>query len=143
MSRTVSMSRTWTSRQPTIPDWLLGARRAPADLVTREASTAGTLSGVDVERGAGEGASKDITHPEAAHYVHAQDADVLVIPQSELDRTGVAHLGVASMLEDPAEAPPAESNLRRRLAPSEDVSRTPPSETTVDVSDRFIDACTC
>ena len=28
-SRTLSITRTWTSRQGTLPDWLLGARRSP------------------------------------------------------------------------------------------------------------------
>lgn len=130
-SRTVSMSRTWTSRNTTIPDWLLGARRVPADGTIAHISASGTMSAADIERGA-DGATKDIVHPPAVHYAPARDADVLVIPQSEAEHTHAAHLGVAAMLEDPAEESrsPAEASAGRWAASVEDVGVISPSDIT-------------
>lgn len=48
-TRTLSLSRTWTSRNTNAPDWLLGARRTPAEIVPP--GTATTTVSQDVERG--------------------------------------------------------------------------------------------
>ena len=130
------MSRTWTARQPAIPDWLLGARRVPADVNTGGISSAGTIPTEDLEGGTGEGTSKDITRIRAAHLALAFDADVAVVPQGEADRTETAHPGPASLQEDSAEPTPADSILRKRFAPCQEACTTPPSNISVHVNVR-------
>jgi hypothetical protein len=44
-TRTVSLSRTWTSRQPVQPDWLLWARRAPGPMGGSESQVDGECVG--------------------------------------------------------------------------------------------------
>ena len=128
------MSRTLTSRNTAVPDWLLGARRGPAEYPTRAISTAGTVSAPDLEGGPRSEPSKDTSSPETAHHTYAQDADALVIPQSEANQIVTQPLGEAAMLEDPEQHPSSEASLRRRYAPVEDVSTTPPSGMAAHVS---------
>ncbi|KAJ3541827.1 hypothetical protein NM688_g6037 [Phlebia brevispora] len=142
-SRTVSMSRTWTSRTTTLPDWLLGAHRVPPENVRETSNHSRTASTADLEGGQNEDMPKDITHPAAVHCAHARDADASVVPQNEVPRTNAeGHLGPAGMLEGPEDNQPAvsEANLRRRFASVEDVSITPPSDTNPQVRSDF-DQC--
>ncbi|KAF7789589.1 hypothetical protein EIP86_000535 [Pleurotus ostreatoroseus] len=128
-SRTVSMSRTWTSRTTTLPDWLLGVNRMPMESTTEAVAQRSFVSD-DVEGGQG-AIPSDIPHPAAVHYALARDADALVVPQNEVERSDTGgHLGVAGMLEDPADHEQqtrTEGNLRRRFTSIEDVSITPPT----------------
>ncbi|GJE95423.1 Na-H-Exchanger domain-containing protein [Phanerochaete sordida] len=122
-SRTVSMSRTWTSRTTAVPDWLLGTRRMP-ETVTEAMPTApgagspslqGSVTLPDVEAG--------LSH--TAHHVHqAADADVLVEPQEDIerDRSRAPALGEAGMLKPPVERADSLRGLRRRF-PSPDATR--------------------
>ena len=109
-SRTVSMTRTWTSRNAPMPDWLLGTRQMPAD-ASRAFTVAESVLQPDVEAGTQKSSPK-LALP--THY--AEDADVPVRSQDEL-RGDVPHLGEASFLADPPM--PAHGSLRRRATGGE------------------------
>lgn len=133
------MSRTWTSRTTTLPDWLIGVNRMPMESTTEAVAQRSFVAG-DVE--GGECAiPSDIPHPAAVHYAPARDADTMVVPQNEAERLDTGgHLGVAGMLEDPADHEQArtEGSLRRRFTTIEDVSITPPTSSGVQVCVVFV-----
>ena len=84
-SRTVSLSRTWTSRTNNAPDWLLWARRTPAE-ITRPSSPA--TQHRDVERAMEEVDPTGLTAP-------------VTRPRDDADKDGhVPELGPAAMLSD-------------------------------------------
>lgn len=99
-SRTVSVTRTWTSRQATAaPDWLLWARRAPGP---------DSPVHVDIER-----QEKAEDGPERTNR---QEIDVNgddgppIIPQSEVKNVSAPPLGEQAMMQDENEDP----SLRER-----------------------------
>jgi len=82
-TRTVSISRTWTSRGTTAPDWLLGARRlpgTPAQVATRPATP--SINDIEQARGGGH-VTANITETRIANgpivsrsvSVHSRTAD--------------------------------------------------------------------
>ena len=88
-SRTVSLSRTWTSRNTNAPDWLLWARRTPAE-VTRPGTP--TVASRDVERGMEEVDPSGLTEPVVKSQDQALKAD---------QKDGhVPELGPAAMISD-------------------------------------------
>ena len=88
-SRTVSLSRTWTSRQTTGPDWLLWARRAP------DPHTGTATPAVDVESAAGEPVKK---HNGESDAPVIRQADMQEITDTDLGTT--VPLGPAAMLAE-------------------------------------------
>ncbi|KAI1785916.1 Sodium/hydrogen exchanger family-domain-containing protein [Ganoderma leucocontextum] len=104
-SRTLSLSRTWTSRTTNAPDWLLGARSTPAE-VTQPASP--VMEGRDVEQGMEEVDPTNLTKTVAKS-------------QEDVNKERhVPELGPAAMIND-ATAKSAVS----QPASSDDESRTP------------------
>ena len=84
-SRTVSLSRTWTSRTNNAPDWLLWARRTPAE-ITRPSSPA--IQHRDVERAMEEVDPTGLTEP-------------VTRPRDDAKQDShVPELGPAAMLSD-------------------------------------------
>ncbi|RPD78500.1 hypothetical protein L226DRAFT_568127 [Lentinus tigrinus ALCF2SS1-7] len=98
-SRTLSLSRTWTSRNTNAPDWLLWARRTPAE-VTRPSTP--TIASRDVEQGMEQVDPTGQTDPVVISQAQA----------SKLDQKDhhVPELGPASMISDATANPP--SSLR-------------------------------
>ncbi|RDX48056.1 hypothetical protein OH76DRAFT_1484240 [Lentinus brumalis] len=96
-SRTVSLSRTWTSRNTNAPDWLLWARRTPAE-VTRPGTP--TSASRDVERAMDQVDPSGLTEPVVMSQEQA----------SKLQQKDhhVPELGPAAMIGD-ATAKPASS----------------------------------
>ena len=139
------MSRTWTSRTTTLPDWLIGVNRMPMESTTEAVARRSFVAG-DIEGGECVIPS-DISQPAAVHYAPAGDADTMVIPQNEAGGLDIGgHLGVAGMLEDPAdhEQTRTEGSLRRRFTSSiEDVSITPPTSSGVQVCVVFVPTSYC
>lgn len=117
-SRTVSMSRTLTSRNTisAMPDWLLGVRRMPEGGSPITSGSAIT-SQLDLEPGTAESTrgDRDCTAGQSQITV-TPDANAAGKTQSEAqgEQSVIAQLGSASMIEDPAEVQNA--RLRRRYA---------------------------
>lgn len=113
-SRTVSISRTWTSRTTAVPDWLLGTRALPELPVppSMPGSVAHDANGAAVP-----------TTPASETDVpvkRSAEADVLVEPQEALRREPRAPpLGVAGMIDPEHES----QGLRRRTLATPDASR--------------------
>ena len=108
-SRTVSLSRTWTSRTTNAPDWLLGARRTPAE-VTRPGSPA--ADGRDVEQGMDE-----VDPTSLAKSIAKSQDDV-----GEQRERHVPELGPAAMISD-ATAKSADMDVDQRTAEEDEESR--------------------
>ena len=107
-SRTVSLSRTWTSRTTNAPDWLLGARRTPAE-VTRPGSPA--TDGRDVEQGMDE-----VNRAGAVEAAAKSQQDV-----SAHDEKRVPELGPAAMISDATAMSPVD--VDQRMSEKDEESR--------------------
>ncbi|KAI0785588.1 Sodium/hydrogen exchanger family-domain-containing protein [Abortiporus biennis] len=122
--RTVSMSRTWTSRNTTAPDWLLWARRTPGP-ETPGIHTPHLQESSDLENGVIDADSENRKfkspppHPSAEDVI-SPSTDATVMSEEEALRENTLPFGEAGMIEDPAE----NSNLASRMQSSEDVSMT-------------------
>ncbi|KAM5543252.1 hypothetical protein V8D89_003126 [Ganoderma adspersum] len=109
-SRTVSLSRTWTSRTTNAPDWLLWARRTPGE-VTRPASPV-REEGRDVEQGMEEVDPTSIAESvvKSQENVDGNNKDL----DKEKDRH-VQELGVAAMISDATAKYPDDLGLQASL----------------------------
>lgn len=111
-SRTVSVTRTWTSRQNTAPDWLLWARRTPGP----DASGANSISHTDVERGTAD--SKTIE-------------DAVVLAKEGIKPVGTPPVGVSTPIGGTSQGSSVMTSqvftTRSRHASSHDVKVCPPA----------------
>lgn len=115
-SRTVSMSRTWTSRHTTGPEWLLGTQRLPGTI--RSIGALSSAVNLDPEPGT-------LSHTDSQNRPDPNpETDAPTISQSAMNHSHIPALGEASVLEDPQDS--NDQSLRRRFVSTEDVRNTAP-----------------
>ncbi|PIL33975.1 transporter [Ganoderma sinense ZZ0214-1] len=120
-SRTLSLSRTWTSRTTNAPDWLLWARSTPGE-VTRPASPARDEEGRDVEQG-----MQEVDPTNMAESVVKSQEGVNVSANRDKDRGKDRHvpeLGVAAMISDATAKYPDDENHSRYEASEAEAAST-------------------
>ena len=121
-SRTISVTRTWTSRTTAVPDWLLGTRRMPdtipegqmAEQTTASPSVHGSGMLPDVESATAPSTivpSGSVVGQDTAHVRKASDGDAPVEAKEDF-ADAEPELGTAAMVRPPVDS--YDSGLRRR-----------------------------
>ncbi len=119
------MSRTWTSRNTAVPDWLLGTRRMVDSPMGPDTISAGSQP--DLEHGGDGDLAKDIRPLEVAHTRPARGAEASIVP-SAVSSEHTSHIGEGSVPEGSADSQPPENQLRRRFTSADHVHKKPLTE---------------